>query len=136
MVCVDKWSGHPLLNSLHWLPVHSRISFKIATITYKSLHSQSPGYLSPCSTIICQPEISVHPIHCFFLPTQQKQILACMLSNLLHQTYGTNYQLMSSLHVSYHLSKPTLKLIIFSTWSRDRAPQIRLRHFGLCALYK
>ena len=39
-------SAGPLLNSLHWLPVHSRINFKIATITYKSLHSQSPGYLA------------------------------------------------------------------------------------------
>ena len=36
----------PLLNSLHWLAVHSRISFKIATITYKSLHLQSPNYLA------------------------------------------------------------------------------------------
>ena len=46
---------------------------------------------------------------------------------------------MSSLHVPYHLSKLTLKVIIFSIhidWSRDRAPQIRLRRFGLCALYK
>ena len=39
-------SAGPLLNSLHWLPVHSRINFKIATITYKLLHSQSPGYLA------------------------------------------------------------------------------------------
>ena len=39
-------SAGPLLNSLHWLPVHSRINFKIVTITYKSLHSQSPGYLA------------------------------------------------------------------------------------------
>ena len=39
-------SAGPLLNSLHWLPVPSRINFKIATITYKSLHSQSPGYLA------------------------------------------------------------------------------------------
>ena len=39
-------SAGPLLNSLHWLPVLSRINFKIATITYKSLHSQSPGYLA------------------------------------------------------------------------------------------
>ena len=65
-------SAGPLLNSLHWLPVHSRINFKIATITYKSLHSQSQATLFPCSTIICRLGISVHPIHCFFLPTQQK----------------------------------------------------------------
>ena len=35
-----------------------------------------------------------------------------MLFNLPHTTSGTNYQLMSSLHVPCHLSKLTLKLII------------------------
>ena len=96
----------------------------------RAFHFQTPKIpecLGPCR------------IHCFFLPTQQKQILACMLFNLPHQTSGTNYKLMSCLHVPYHLSKPTLKLIIFSThldWSRDRAAQIRLRRFGLCSLYK
>ena len=72
-------------------------------------------------------------------PPQQKQILAYMLFNLPNQPSGTNYPLMSSLHVSYHPSKSTSKLIIFSThldWSRDRVPQIRLRRFDLCALYK
>ena len=62
-----------------------------------------------------------------------------MLSILQHQTSGTNYHLMLSLHVPYHLLKLTLKLIIFSfhlDWSRDRVPQIRLRRFGLCAPYK
>ena len=39
-------SAGPLLNCLHWLPIHSRINSKIATITYKPLHSQSPGYLA------------------------------------------------------------------------------------------
>ena len=74
--------------------------------------------LLPCSTIICQLEISVNSIHCFFLPTQQKHIMACMLFNLPHQTSGTNYQLTSSLHVPYHLSKPTYKTRYFrhTTW--------------------
>ena len=43
-------------------------------------------------TIICQPEISVHPTRCFFFPTQQTKILACMPFSLPHQTSGTNYQ--------------------------------------------
>ena len=34
-LCYLCWFAPPLLNSLHWLPVHSRINFKIATITYK-----------------------------------------------------------------------------------------------------
>jgi len=38
------------LRSLHWLPVHHRINFKIATLTYKLLSSGHPGYLSSLIT--------------------------------------------------------------------------------------
>jgi hypothetical protein len=31
---------------LHWLPVKSRIKFKILLLTYKSLHALAPRYLS------------------------------------------------------------------------------------------
>ena len=36
----------PVLSDLHWLPVRHRISFKIATITFRVLQSQQPSYLS------------------------------------------------------------------------------------------
>ena len=37
----------PLLrDQLHWLPITARINFKIALLTYKSLHHQAPKYLS------------------------------------------------------------------------------------------
>src|SRR6266581_4821157 len=35
----------PVLKRLHWLPVELRIKYKIASITYKSLHNQLPSYL-------------------------------------------------------------------------------------------
>ena len=35
----------PVLKRLHWLPVEQRIKFKIASLTYKSLHHQQPSYL-------------------------------------------------------------------------------------------
>jgi len=38
--------SEPLLQQLHWLPVHSRIRFKLATITYKALNTNSPQYLA------------------------------------------------------------------------------------------
>jgi len=38
--------SEPLLWQLHWLPVHSRIRFKFATITYKAMYINSPQYLS------------------------------------------------------------------------------------------
>ena len=37
----------PVLSDLHWLPVRHRISFKIATITFKVLQFQQPSYLAP-----------------------------------------------------------------------------------------
>ena len=36
----------PVLSDLHWLPVRHRISFKIATVTYKVLQFQQPSYLA------------------------------------------------------------------------------------------
>ena len=39
-------STAPLLKHLHWLPVSARIHFKIALLTFKSLHAIAPSYLS------------------------------------------------------------------------------------------
>ena len=36
----------PVLSDLHWLPVRHRISFKIATVTYRVLQFQQPAYLA------------------------------------------------------------------------------------------
>src|SRR5579872_5057398 len=34
------------LNTLHWLPVEKRIKYKIATLTFKTLHNKQPTYLA------------------------------------------------------------------------------------------
>ena len=36
----------PVLRTLHWLPVHLRIRFKILVFTFKSLNGLAPPYLS------------------------------------------------------------------------------------------
>ena len=36
----------PVLQSLHWLPVQSRINFKILLLVYKALNGMAPSYLS------------------------------------------------------------------------------------------
>ena len=41
----------PLLAELHWLPVRSRIHYKILLITFKILHGLSPKYLSDLISI-------------------------------------------------------------------------------------
>ena len=42
-----KWSDHvsPLLHKLHWLPVSSRLEFKIVTLTFKVLKFQQSAYI-------------------------------------------------------------------------------------------
>ena len=39
-------SSKPLLKRLHWLPIASRIDFKIATLTYKVVHLKQPPSLA------------------------------------------------------------------------------------------
>ena len=43
-----KYTQHisPTLRKLHWLPITKRIIFKIATLTFKTLHYKQPAYLS------------------------------------------------------------------------------------------
>uniref|UniRef100_A0A8C5MVY3 Reverse transcriptase domain-containing protein n=1 Tax=Leptobrachium leishanense TaxID=445787 RepID=A0A8C5MVY3_9ANUR len=43
-------SAAPLCESLHWLPTHCRIKFKILILTYKTLTNSAPHYLSSLIT--------------------------------------------------------------------------------------
>jgi len=49
--------GHitPVLHQLHWLPVHQRITFKLAMITFKCRRGLAPSYLAD----VCIPVSSV-----------------------------------------------------------------------------
>ena len=48
LVCNAKKSDHvqPLLHQLHWLPVSSRIHYKVASICYNSVVGSGPQYLT------------------------------------------------------------------------------------------
>ncbi|XP_077948368.1 uncharacterized protein LOC144388953 [Gasterosteus aculeatus] len=43
----------PVLTSLHWLPVKSRIDFKVLLLTYKALAGEAPSYLKELVTPYC-----------------------------------------------------------------------------------
>ena len=47
----------PLLSSLHWLPVNSRIHYKICSLTYTSLFDSGPTYLSDRLQIYSPPRL-------------------------------------------------------------------------------
>ena len=47
-VCCAPWSSSAteLRRSLHWLPVRQRVEHKMATLTYKTLHTNTPAYMT------------------------------------------------------------------------------------------
>ena len=47
LVTLTKKLAHitPVLRRLHWLPVRSRVDFKVLLLVYKALHDKAPGYI-------------------------------------------------------------------------------------------
>jgi len=67
----------PLLKQLHWLPIQSRIHFKLASITYKALSTSTPQYLA---TFL----LRYHPIRT--LRSSDQQLLVVPAS---HTNFGS-----------------------------------------------
>jgi len=44
-VSAERISAKPLLESLHWLPVRRRVTYKLATACYKARSTSTPAYL-------------------------------------------------------------------------------------------
>src|SRR6218665_1173104 len=54
VLCVPlRTCSSVLLHQLHWLPVESRIRFKLACLTYKALSTSKPTYLHALLTPRC-----------------------------------------------------------------------------------
>ena len=41
----------PLLQSLHWLPVHARVDYKLCTLCHNCFSNSSPAYISELLTV-------------------------------------------------------------------------------------
>jgi len=53
-----RTNAKPLLRSLHWLPVKQRVTYKMATLTFKVLSSSMPTYLHD----LIRPAVPVRPL--------------------------------------------------------------------------
>ena len=77
----------PHLASLHWLPIDSRIKYKLACICYNSMSTNSPPYLSDLLTVY----------------TASRQLLSCSDNSVLRRpsvrtvSYGQRYFAYSAL---------------------------------------
>jgi len=47
----------PILQSLHWLPIRQRVTYKLATLVHKCINGRAPEYLAE----FCHPSIDRHP---------------------------------------------------------------------------
>ena len=47
----------PLMQQLHWLPIEWRITFKLATLTYKALHTGRPPSLADLIQLHTTPKV-------------------------------------------------------------------------------
>src|SRR5206468_12896291 len=59
----------PTFRSLHWLPIPQRITFKIASITFKTLQNNQPSYLLNLLIPYCPPHsLRSSDLHLFTVP--------------------------------------------------------------------
>ena len=66
MKCSKREHITPLLQELHWLPVHARIEYKVIFLTFKCLNNLAPTYLADLITLY-------HPTRC--LRSADKRLL-------------------------------------------------------------
>ena len=122
-------SAGPLLSELHWLPVASRIQFKIATLTHKILGTGTHLICPLCWTTTSPLDSSVHPVLISSYNHPQKLNLALLHFTPLPPLSGMACQPVSGHHLPFRLSRKCSKLIISAALppgSRaSPAPQIR-----------
>ena len=53
-----RTDARPLVRSLHWLPVKHRVTYKMASLTFKTMSSATPAYLSD----LIQTAVPVRPL--------------------------------------------------------------------------
>ena len=85
----------PLLKVLHWLPIKSRIKFKLNILTYKELLMGIPSYLSALLHFENrQLTLKSESVKLLILDRGQKEITAIHCSWLLHRVCGIIYDMM------------------------------------------
>ena len=98
----------PILVKLHWLPIESRIKYKILLLTYKALHGISPMNSFLFTNL---KEVFVHHHNCY---CHQSHIISNPMviapSLLQLQNFGTHYHHVSEISLILRLLKLNLKL--------------------------
>jgi len=99
-----RTDAKPLLRTLHWLPVKQRVTYKMATLTFKVLSSSTPAYLNH----LIQSTVPVRPLRSSDAP---------LLSGLLqeHELNSLGGHSQSQLHTPGTHCRLTLDLVTLYT---------------------
>ena len=82
----------PYLRDLHWLPVRSRIKYKILVTTYCALHNEAPAYISEILTSYTPPRTLGSTITSMLTVPQHTRNTETEHSPVVFPGYGMNCQ--------------------------------------------
>ena len=130
VVAKSGWGAHslPILERLHWLPVEHRIRFKIATLTFRSLHQNNPPYLHDLISRYTSAR-TLRSTDKYLLSTKRTntKIGSRAFSAAASETWNappTDIKLTDSLN-KFKIDLKTHLFRIAFTWSRDIFPRLR-----------
>ena len=98
----------PTLRDLHWLLVNNRITFKIASIAFKTLQSERPSYLFDLLTLH-KPSRNLRSsdLHLFTVPF----VLNCLRSQIFFLCCSCHLEFLASATSNVYI------YIVFSPWT-------------------
>ena len=79
-----QYSSTPALYELHWLPVNSRIHFKILILTFKSIYALCPSYISDLITIKSKSTYSLRSNDSLYLEFPKGNMLPTLGARSFH----------------------------------------------------
>ncbi len=66
----------PILATLHWLPVHHRVNFKLLILVYKVLHNLAPSYLTDL-ILVHKPQRNLRSSNRMILVVPRSRLKLC-----------------------------------------------------------
>jgi hypothetical protein len=103
-----------MLRELHWLPVKQRITYKIASITYRTFHSSQPVYLRDL-LINYQPARTLRSSnsHLLVVPNRVKTVTASRAFSVAASTIWNNLPVTVKTAESFNVFNRRLKCHLF-----------------------
>jgi len=105
-----RTDDRPLLRSLHWLPMKHRVIYKMVTLTFKTMSSSTPAYLSD----LIQMAVPVRPLRSSDAPLLSQERKASSLAG-----HFRSFTLSLQLCISFTVSEIGILSLIWQNLKRS-----------------